>query len=163
MDDHLPQPGERAGLELLPARLAAMPQDGGAEHLVVHQLHRIVVVGEAQFGQRVAAGGKGARGRLEVEPEEDAPAEVLEHRQQAGLAQPGALLVEPAQVDLLGDLLRGKPGQLAPAAGEIRRRVRRRRKEPFDERRLELARGQDGKQRAGLDVGLRDQCRSLPA
>ena len=53
--DHLPQPGERAGLEFLPARLMAMPQDGGAEHLVVDQLHRVVVL------------AKGA-GRAELSP-----------------------------------------------------------------------------------------------
>jgi hypothetical protein len=88
--DHLPQPGEGAGLELLPARLLAMPQDSGAEHLVVDQLHRIVLLVKAEVGQG-GGGGKGARGRFQVQAEEHAPAEVLEHRHQAGIAQPGAL------------------------------------------------------------------------
>ena len=154
VDDHLPEPGEGARLELFPPRLSAMPQDGGTEHLIVHQLHGIIVIGKCKFRQRLAAGREGLRGRLEVEPEEDAPAEVLEHRDQAGLAQPRPLLIKPAQVHLLRDLLRGKPRQLAPTAGEVTFAVRCRRKEPLDEGRLDLTRGKDGEQGTGMDVGL---------
>ena len=152
--NHLPQPGKCAGLKFLPARLATMPQDGGAEHLVVDHLHRVVVVAKGQVRQVVAARGKGAGGGFEIEPEEYTPAKTLEHRHLAGVAQARALLIEATQVDLLGDLPGGEPGQFAPAPGEPGLGPRCRCEEPCHERRIEAAGIQDGEQRAGMDVGL---------
>jgi hypothetical protein len=49
--------------------------------------------------------------------------------------------MEPAQVGLSGDLLRGEPRQLAPAAGKLGIGFRRRREEPFHESWVKLGRG----------------------
>jgi hypothetical protein len=131
-----------------------MPQDSGAEHLVVDHLHRIVLLVKLEVGQIGGGGGKGARGRFQVQAEEHAPAEVLEHRHQAGIAQPGTLCMEPAQVGLSGDLLSGEPRQLAPAAGKPGLGPWRRREEPFYEGRGELGRSYHRKKWTGMDVGL---------
>ena len=152
--NHFAEPGESGGFEALPVGRLAMPQHCGAEHPVVHQPQGIVVLPELELGQAVTACGKGACGSFEVEPEEDAAAEVLQHGEQAALPQPGALLVEPAQVDPLRQFLSGEPGQAAPFLGQVVACCGRGREQPLHEGWRNLPGRENGKEWAGLDIRL---------
>ena len=84
--DEVAQAAKSGGFEFFPPGFSVMPQDGGAEHAVVDELHWVVVLTEFKLRQ---GGGRieRARGGFQVEAEEDAGAEMLEHRQETSLAQ----------------------------------------------------------------------------
>jgi hypothetical protein len=85
-----------------------MTEYGGAEDLVVDRVERfqVILIPPIGFRQRMIARGIELRRGLEIEPEEDAPASVPQHRPERGLAQSVPLPVESRQVDLFPDGLR---------------------------------------------------------
>src|SRR5579859_6432515 len=114
-----------------------------------------VILGLKGQGGRFKLGlGESAGRGVQVEPEEDARAEVLQHLWQTGVAESGPLVIEPGEINFFGELLCRKPRRLAPEAAEFAMAASGGVEKPLDKRRFDPVWANYGKQGAGLDIGL---------